>query len=129
MTHRIRVLLVDDEMAVRRGLRMRLGLEPDIEIVGEACDGSTAIELSTALEPDVVLMDLHLPRLDGIAATARIRAAAPQVRVLLLTTYEDASTRARAAEVGAAALIGKHLADDALLSAIRALPAGDPNAR
>lgn len=76
----ITVLLVDDQPGVRRGLRMRLAVEPDLRVVGEAEDGEAAVALAAALCPDVVLMDVEMPRLDGIAATTAVRSVAPRAR-------------------------------------------------
>src|SRR5688572_10225674 len=86
-TERIRVLLVDDHGVVRRGLRGYLELLDDIEVIGEADNGLTGVELSASLTPDVVLMDLVMPQLDGIAAIGRIKAAQPQVQVVALTSF------------------------------------------
>ncbi len=124
----MRLLLVDDEALVRRGLRMRLALEADIEIVGEADNGIAALERSASLQPDIVVMDVRMPQLDGISATTGIRAVCPDTAILLLTMHDDAGTRARATEAGAAALISKHLIDDELLPMIRRLASGDPDA-
>jgi DNA-binding NarL/FixJ family response regulator len=84
----IRVLVVDDHPVVRSDLVGMLAVEEDLEIVGEACDGEEAVARATALTPDVVLMDLRMPRLDGVGATARIVAGSPSSRVLVLTTYD-----------------------------------------
>jgi DNA-binding NarL/FixJ family response regulator len=116
----IRVLLVDDEPNVRRALRMRLAVEPDLEIAGEAGDGRAAIVLALELEPDVVLMDVAMPLLDGIAATAQLCAVLPGVPVLMLTLHDDSSTRARAEAAGAAGFVAKHRPVEELLAAIRA---------
>ncbi|MBI2323175.1 MAG: response regulator transcription factor, partial [Chloroflexi bacterium] len=84
------VLLVDDRAAVRRGLRMRLALEPDLAIVGEACDGAAALALVPMVRPDVVLVDVAMPGMDGIAATAALRARAPRTAVVVLSIHDDA---------------------------------------
>lgn len=115
----IRVLLVDDQSNVRRGLTMRLSLEPDIEVVGEAADGRAAVEAARRLRPSVVLMDVEMPELDGIAATTEIRAALPGTEVVILTLHDDADTRCRAEAAGAASFVAKHRMDGALLEAIR----------
>ncbi|HEX8930739.1 MAG TPA: response regulator transcription factor, partial [Actinomycetota bacterium] len=85
----IRVLIADDQRVVREGLAMLLGLLPGVEVVGAAADGEQAVTLALELEPDVVLMDLRMPRLDGIEATARLRGRAQRAQVIALTTYAD----------------------------------------
>src|ERR1700684_3702291 len=84
----IRVLLVDDQSLLRMGFRLILEAEPDIEVCGEAGDGATAVSMASALHPDVVLMDVRMPGMDGIAATASIAAAEGAIKVLILTTYD-----------------------------------------
>ncbi len=98
---------------------MRLAIEPDLLVVGEAADGVRAVELAVKLQPDVVLMDLRLPDLDGLGATSAIRRLAPHSAVVVLTLYSDPPLRARADEAGAAALVEKCAGGDALLAAIR----------
>jgi DNA-binding NarL/FixJ family response regulator len=115
---KIRVLLVDDETAVRRGLRMLLESESDLEVVGEAANGSVALEMATSVEPDLVLMDVRMPAVDGIQATANIRTLHPQIRVLILTMFDDQATRLAAEAAGAAGVIAKHLMDEAIVQAI-----------
>ena len=115
----IRVLLVDDQPAVRQGLRIRLVLEPDVEVVGEAGDGAGAISLAQSLRPDVILMDVRMPGMDGISAVRTLRAVAPESAVVILSLYDDASTRAGAEEAGAAAFVAKHQVEETLLAAIR----------
>jgi DNA-binding NarL/FixJ family response regulator len=118
-TRTIRLLLVDDRPAVRRGLKIWLALEPNIEVVGEASDGAEAISLARALRPDVVLMDVEIPGIDGISATAVLRSVAPQSAVVILTLHDDAATRTRAREAGAAAFVAKHRMEETLLAEIR----------
>lgn len=118
-TRTVRLLLVDDQPAVRRGLRIWLSLEPDLEVVGEASDGSEAISLTQALRPDVVLMDVEMPGMDGISGTAALRSLAPQSAVVILTLHDDAATRTRAREAGAAAFVAKHRMEETLLAEIR----------
>ena len=84
----IRVLLVDDQALLRMGFRLVLDAEPDLEVVGEAGDGRTALEQAAALTPDVVLMDVRMPGMNGIDATERLVAAHPEIRVLILTTFD-----------------------------------------
>ncbi len=118
-TRTIRLLLVDDRPAVRRGLRIWLALEPNMEVVGEAGDGAEAISLARALHPDVVLMDVEMPGMDGISATAALRQVVPHSAVVILTLYDDAATRTRAQEAGAAAFVAKHRMEETLLAEIR----------
>ena len=86
---RIRVLAADDQRVVREGLAMLLGLLPDVEVVGTAADGEEALTLAGELRPDVILMDLRMPRVDGVEATRRLRASHPEIKVVVLTTYAD----------------------------------------
>jgi DNA-binding NarL/FixJ family response regulator len=115
----ITILLVDDQPAVRQGLSMRLALEPDLEVIGEAKDGMEALRQAHELHPDVVVMDIEMPRLDGIAATEALRTNEPGCCVVILTVHENSATRARANDAGAAAFVSKHAGDEALLAAIR----------
>jgi len=116
----IQVLLVDDEPSILRGLRMRLGLESDICIVGEAADGSSAVDMASRLSPDVVLMDVNMPVMDGIAATREIAMRAPDSAVVILSMHDDHETADRALAAGAVAFVAKQQIDKALLAAIRA---------
>jgi len=115
----IRVLLVDDQSVVRRALRVRFHLEPDLELVGEASTGTEALTLAQTLTPDVVLMDIEMPEMDGIEAITALRRVVPQSVVVILSIHDDAQTRGRAQAAGAAAFVEKRGATDALLSAIR----------
>jgi DNA-binding NarL/FixJ family response regulator len=115
----IRVLLVDDQAVVRRGLRVRFHLEPDLQIVGEASTGREALSLAQTLAPDVVLMDIEMPGMDGIEATAALRRVVPQSAVVILSIHDDAQTRGRARAAGAVAFVEKRGGTDRLLSAIR----------
>lgn len=116
---RIEVLLVDDEPAVLRGLRMRLELEADIRVVGEAGDGATAVEAARLLSPDVVLMDVNLPVADGITATRELAAGVPNAAVVILSLHDDQQTIDRSLAAGAVAFVGKQQMDGDLLAAIR----------
>ena len=120
----IRVLLADDHAIVRMGLKSLLEDEPDIAIVGEASDGAIAVTESLRLMPDVVVMDLMMPRKDGNAATAEIVQARPETRVLILTTFSTSDGISRALENGASGALLKNVADLELLPAIRELAAG-----
>lgn len=115
----IRLVLVDDQPSVRQGLRMRLTVEPDITVVGEASNGREAMILVQQLAPDIVLMDVQMPEMDGIAATAVMRASTPQSAVVMLSISDDVSTRARAHAAGAAAFVHKSGAIEVLLATIR----------
>jgi DNA-binding NarL/FixJ family response regulator len=121
----IRVLLVDDHAMVRRGLRDFLELHDDIEIVGEAADGGAAIEQASALRPDVVVMDLMMPGVDGIEATARIRADLPGVEIIALTSFVEEGRVLAAIEAGASGFLLKDAEADDLAAAIRAAAAGE----
>ena len=115
----IKILLVDDQPAVRDGLRMRLELEPDLTIVGEARDGLEAVALAQALVPDVVVMDVEMPGLDGIGATRQLRAKTPSMAIVMLSIHCDVTTQASAHEAGATAFVEKRAAIDVLLAEIR----------
>jgi DNA-binding NarL/FixJ family response regulator len=116
----IRVLLVDDHGVVRRGLRGYLELLADIEVVGEADNGLTGVELSAALIPDVILMDLVMPQLDGIAAIGQIKKAQPGVQVVALTSFIEEEKVIAALEAGASGFILKDAEADDVAAAIRA---------
>lgn len=116
----IRVLLVDDHGVVRRGLRGYLELLDDIEIVGEADNGLAGVEMAAQLVPDVVLMDLVMPQLDGIAAIGRIKAAQPGVQVVALTSFIEEEKVIAALEAGASGFILKDAEADDVAAAIRA---------
>jgi len=115
----ISLLLVDDQPIVRRGLRMRLLFEPDITVVGEASNGEQALELAESLAPDIVLMDVEMPGMDGIAATEALRANTPQSAVVMMSIHDDTHTRARAQAAGAAAFVEKSGTLEVLLATIR----------
>jgi len=117
---RIRVLLVDDHGVVRRGLRGYLELLDDIEVVGEAENGLRGVELAEELEPDVVLMDLVMPELDGIGAIARIKASRPAIQVVALTSFIEEEKVTAALEAGASGFILKDAEADDVAAAIRA---------
>jgi DNA-binding NarL/FixJ family response regulator len=122
----IRVLLVDDHAVVREGLRAFLQLQPDIEVVGEADGGETALAVAARVEPDVVLMDLLMPDGDGIAAIRELRLARPEARVMVLSSYIDDAQVFGAIQAGAAGYQLKDIQPEALADAIRAVHAGQP---
>jgi DNA-binding NarL/FixJ family response regulator len=114
----IKVLLVDDQATVRRGLRMRLALEPDVEVIGEAGDGHAAIVEARRLGPDVVVMDVKMPSLDGITAGSLLLQDPAAPAIVILTLHDGPDLRSRAKSAGMA-FVGKHEADSQLLPAIR----------
>jgi DNA-binding NarL/FixJ family response regulator len=115
----INILLVEDDDNLRKGIRMRLELEPDFFITGETGDGSEALELASRLTPDVIVMDLRLPGLDGLSATRQLRRLVPDSKVVILTLYDEIANRKRGKESGAAAFVSKQEPNDALVRAIR----------
>jgi DNA-binding NarL/FixJ family response regulator len=121
----IRVLLVDDQQMIRAGLRMLCDAQPDLEVVGEAGDGREAVTLAARLAPDVVVMDLRMPGVDGITATGRILAERPATRVLVLTTFGDDDHLYPALTAGAIGFLLKDAPPDELLDGIRRAATGD----
>jgi DNA-binding NarL/FixJ family response regulator len=122
---RVRVLLVDDDDLMRAGLKAVLSSDERVEVVGEAANGRAAIERVRSLEPDVVLMDVRMPDLDGIAATKEIAAASPEAKVVILTTFEDDDYIFGALSAGASGFLLKRTAPEELLAAIQTVAAGD----
>jgi NarL family two-component system response regulator LiaR len=120
----IRILLADDHAVVRQGLKMFLGLDSELEVVGEAADGAEAVRLARELRPDVVLMDLLMPRMDGIAATAAIRQEMPDVEVIALTSVLEDASVVGAVRSGAIGYLLKDTDADELRRAIKAAAAG-----
>ena len=121
----IRVLLVDDQPLLRTGFRMILEAEQDIAVVGEAGDGLQAIDQVRALQPDVVLMDIRMPRMDGVEATRRLRALPEPPQVLVLTTYDSDADIARAIDAGATGYLLKAGPPEELFRGVRAAARGD----
>lgn len=121
----IRVLIADDQALIREGLEMLLGLSPGIEVVGTAADGDEAVHLVAEREPDVVLMDLRMPRCDGVEATRRIVRDHPSTRVVVLTTYADDASIFGALEAGALGYLTKDAGAREIQEAIRTVYAGE----
>ena len=122
---RIRVLVADDQALIRRGMTLMLSMEPDIEVVGEAADGVEAVAQAERLRPDVVLMDLHMPRQGGVAATREITFARPETQVLVLTTFDSDDLVFEAVRAGARAYLLKDAREDEVLEALRGLHRGE----
>ena len=120
----IRILLVDDHSVVRQGLRLFLKFDPELEVVGEAADGAEALRIAQELKPDVVLMDLLMPVMDGIAATAAIRRELPETEVLALTSVLEDASVVGAVRAGAIGYLLKDTQAEALCQAIKAAAAG-----
>ncbi len=125
MSHKIRVLLVDDQPLFREGLGTLLSIWEDIEIAGEAGDGEEALAETAAASPDVVLMDLRMPVLDGVAATRRLQQSFPDVKVIILTTFDDDEHVIEGLRAGAVGYLLKDVSSEKLVEAIRAAYRGD----
>ena len=121
----VRILISDDHPVVRAGLRGMLSSEPDFEVVGEAQNGKEAVTLTGELRPDVVLMDLRMPEMDGVKAIGRIKEKQPEVQILVLTTYESDADIIRAVEAGATGFLLKDAPREELFAAIKAAAAGN----
>jgi DNA-binding NarL/FixJ family response regulator len=121
----VRVGVVDDQRVVREGLEMVLRMLPDVEVVGTATNGAEAVALAAKTHPDVVLMDLRMPDVDGVEATSRIRAEHPDVRVLVLTTYDDDESVFAALKAGARGYLTKDAGADEIARAISRVAAGE----
>ncbi|GAA4679736.1 response regulator [Streptomyces buecherae] len=121
----VRVVLADDQPLVRTGLRVLMADTPDIVVVGEAATGAEAVRLAAEVAPDVVVMDIRMPELDGIEATRRLTADQPDVRSLILTTFDDDDSVYAALRAGASGFLVKDMALEAILDAIRVVAAGD----
>jgi DNA-binding NarL/FixJ family response regulator len=122
---RIRVLVADDQALIRRGMTLMLAAEPDMEVVGQASDGVEAVEMAQRLRPDVVLMDLHMPRKGGVAATREITLSLPGTHVLVLTTLDAEEAVFDAVRAGAHAYLLKDASEDEVLETVRAVYRGE----
>jgi len=121
---KIRILLVDDHLIVRMGIASIISYEDDLEVVAEASDGKEAVRLAMQLKPDVVLMDLVMPHMSGIEATAEIRTACPDTRIIILTTYGTSSELRAAMEAGASGVLSKTSSQPEIIDALRKTVAG-----
>ena len=122
---KIKVLIADDHAVVREGTRRILEQEPDMEVVGEAGDGEEAVNLAASLKPDVAIIDIAMPKMDGIEATKRIKAAWPSINVLILSAYDDDQFIFSLLEAGAAGYLLKSIRSRELIDAIRAVYSGE----
>lgn len=122
---KIRVLIADDHPVVRTGLRLMLGMGKDIELVGEAEDGAAAVLLTGQFQPDVVLMDLRMPAMDGLAAIERIHTEWPQIAVIILTTYDEDDLMIQGLRAGARGYLLKECGLDTLLQSVRVAARGE----
>ncbi len=122
---RIRLLIVDDHEVVRAGLQGMLASQPDFEVAGEAADGIEAVEMVERVRPEVILMDLRMPRMNGVEAIRRIRARWPEVHILVLTTYDTDADILPAIEAGATGYLLKDIPRDELFRAVRAASRGE----
>lgn len=120
----IRILIADDHYVVRMGLAALVETEPDLQVVGEAADGMQVVELYKKLHPNLVLMDLRMPRTDGVTATRQIREQFPHARILMLTTYDGDDDIHRALSAGASGYLLKNSTRESLIPALRAVAAG-----
>ena len=121
----IKILIADDHAVLRSGLRLLLNAQPDFEVVGEASTGEETVERATALQPDVLLLDIAMPDLNGLEAARRIRQQAPDLRIIVLTMYDDEAYLRQFLEMGAAGYVLKKAADTELAAAIRAVHRGE----
>jgi DNA-binding NarL/FixJ family response regulator len=121
----IRVLIADDQLLVRAGFKQLLDREPDLDVVGEAADGAEAVELARRSHPNVIVMDIRMPILDGLEATRRVIAGSPETRVLILTTFDLDEYVFEALRSGASGFLLKDAAPEELVSAVRLVARGD----
>jgi len=122
---RIRILLADDHAVLRAGLKILLSAQPDLEVIGEAAEGSAAVRLAQELRPDIVVMDIAMPGVSGIDATARIKRDLPTTKVLILSMHDDQGYLRQVLRAGASGYVLKRAADTELLAAIRAAARGE----
>ena len=123
----IRILITDDHAVVREGLRTLIGTEPGMEVIGEAADGIEAVQMACELKPDVILMDMVMPRMGGLDAIQKIKEQCPEVQLLVLTSFSDDETVFPAIKAGALGYLLKNTSPDRLLSAIRDVNQGNPS--
>ena len=116
----IKILLVDDHALMRQGLRLRLGIEPDLNVIGEADNGITALAKARLLHPDVVIMDINMPEMNGITAAQLMNKSSPNCAIVLLSLFDSDQMRQQAQDAGVKAFITKNSSTDPLLNAIRA---------
>ena len=121
----IRILLVDDHGLMRLGLTTLMKYHKDLSVIGGADNGKEAVEQAKALKPDVIVMDLMMPVMDGVEATRRIHAELPEIKIMILTTFGTSTDVARAVQAGAVAALMKDTPNDELLNALRAIAAGE----
>lgn len=122
----IRVIIIDDHEIVRKGLRMTIEAETDLELVGEGTNGQEAIELTKTLQPDVILMDVRMPKVDGIQAAGAIHKAHPEIAILMLSSFGDDPELFSALKAGASGYLLKDMGGDDLVEAVRGAAGGDP---
>jgi DNA-binding NarL/FixJ family response regulator len=121
----IRVLLVDDQTLIRQGIHLLLEIEPDIQVVGQAANGDEALQLAAALHPDVILMDVRMPGMDGVTATRELGVRFPEIKVIILTTFEDDETVFEGLKAGARGYLLKDISSEEMAEAIRKVAAGE----
>lgn len=125
MTLPIRILIADDHLIVREGLRLIMDTEPGFELVGEASDGAEAIELASELQPDIILMDLRMPRVDGLSAIKRLRDEQPHIAIVILTTFNEDDLMRQGLQAGARGFLLKDTDRNTLFNTIRAAARGE----
>ena len=121
----IKVLLADDQTLIRQGIRLLLEIETDIQVVGQAANGREALEQVESLRPDVVLMDVRMPEMDGVAATRALSVRHPEVKVIILTTFEDDETVFEGLKAGARGYLLKDISSEEMAAAVRRVAAGE----